>query len=911
MRRFAHHFTPDYSQLNPKNTLQGSDRNMFSIASFCLFSKFPTMLNIMKQLILILFLGLSFSPVRAQAPRTWNSAEILLNLKKLNVLGSVLYIAAHPDDENTRLLAWLTNEKSYRTAYLSLTRGDGGQNLIGDEQGVELGLIRTQELLSARRIDGAEQFFSTAYDFGYTKSTDEALQLWNRNQVLSDVVWVIRNFRPDVIITRFPEDSRAGHGQHSASAVLAREAFVAAADPTMFPDQFKYGVKPWQAKRILWNTFNFGGANTQSEDQFKVDVGGFNPLLGKSYGELAAESRSQHKSQGFGVSAQRGEGIEYFKTVLGEPPQNDLMDGVETDWSRVIHQQTMPKGSGATAASNTEATDRLKYAVSIPNSIDSLIGNFSFVHPEYSVPALMRLRWALMRIGDSYWEKRKLAEVEKLILACSGIYMEATTNEPYAIQGKTLRVTLNLVNRSGIPMSGSAMAPFDIEFGNKLTKNKPFTTTKTFVIPANLTSQPYWLFHGLDGGHFVVDDQSLIGLPQNPAAISIPLNLEIEKQFLTFRIPVQYRFTDPVMGEIYQPLAIAPPISITAGPPFVFTHLNNKKTREVRLFLNAKTRIDSARVSVFRFDYEQGKLIKDSLFLEKNLNIPENGVQTYTINTDSLIKSRDQKSIRFLVKMPPVFSDTPLSYAVRRIEYSHIPAITYYYLDKISIINEDIKTDGKKIGYIRGAGDKVAESLQQMDYEVSFLEEKDLTAETLRKFDAIVVGVRAYNVHDWLNNYHAVLMDYVKNGGNLLVQYNTSGYSATQKAKFGPYDFVVSRNRTTDEKASVDFLVPSDPVLNWPNKITEKDFEGWIQERGIYFADQLDPAYKAILSMKDPGEENAQNGSLIVANYGKGRFIYTGLVFFRELPAGVPGAYRLFANLVANPNHQKKNGSAK
>ena len=314
----------------------------------------------------------------AQNPRNWNSSEILLRLQKLKVLGSVLYIAAHPDDENTRLLSWLSNEKLYRTGYMSITRGDGGQNLIGDEQGVELGLIRTQELLSARRIDGAEQFFSRAYDFGFSKSTNEALEFWDKEKILSDVVWVIRNFQPDVIITRFPEDARAGHGQHSASSVLAREGFIAAADPNRFPEQFKYGVKPWQAKRILWNTFNFGGANTQSDDQLKIDVGGFNPLLGKSYGELAADSRSQHKSQGFGVPSSRGYALEYLKTTLGSSPQVDLMDSVSTDWSRVSGGKKIAK------------------------QIDGIVKKYLFSDPGKSVPALVKLYQSISKLEDSY-----------------------------------------------------------------------------------------------------------------------------------------------------------------------------------------------------------------------------------------------------------------------------------------------------------------------------------------------------------------------------------------------------------------------------------------------------------------------------------------------------------------------------
>src|SRR6185295_9452444 len=253
----------------------------------------------------------------SQTPSTYTSAEILLQIKKLNTLGSVLYVAAHPDDENTRLLAYFAKEKLYRTGYLSMTRGDGGQNLIGDEQGIELGMIRTQELLAARRIDGAEQFFSRAFDFGFSKSADEALKIWGHDKILSDVVWMIRKFQPDVIITRFPGDARAGHGHHAASSILANEAFTTAADINKFPEQFKYGVKPWQAKRILWNNYNFGNNNNTSEDQFKIDIGVYNALLGKSYGELGGEARTLHKSQGEGRPRRRGQSFEYFSTTGG------------------------------------------------------------------------------------------------------------------------------------------------------------------------------------------------------------------------------------------------------------------------------------------------------------------------------------------------------------------------------------------------------------------------------------------------------------------------------------------------------------------------------------------------------------------------------------------------------------------
>src|SRR5215510_11431605 len=333
----------------------------------------------MKKTYSVLFAAVLSINLFAQSPQTWTSADIYLAIRKLNVLGSVLYLAAHPDDENTRLIAYLSKDKLYRTGYLSLTRGDGGQNLIGDEQGIELGLIRTQELLAARRVDGGEQFFTRAFDSGYSKSPEETFTKWDKEKILSDVVWVIRKFQPDVIITRFPTTGEGGHGHHTASAILANEAFTAAADPNRFPEQLKW-VKPWKAKRIMWNSFNFGGTNLTSNDQFKFDVGGYNPLLGKSYGEIAAISRSNHKSQGFGASASRGEAFDYFKTTGGPTPVNDLMDDVDLTWKKVEGGEAISK------------------------QIDKLATSFDLLHPENSVKGLVELHQAINKLPEGYWK---------------------------------------------------------------------------------------------------------------------------------------------------------------------------------------------------------------------------------------------------------------------------------------------------------------------------------------------------------------------------------------------------------------------------------------------------------------------------------------------------------------------------
>ena len=832
----------------------------------------------------------------AQNPVSLSSAEILLRLKKLKVTGNVLYIAAHPDDENTRLLAYLANEKLYRTGYLSLTRGDGGQNLIGDEQGIELGLIRTQELLAARRIDGAEQFFSRAYDFGFSKHTEEALEKWNKELILSDVVWVIRNFQPDVIITRFPPDNRAGHGHHSASAVLAQEAFLAAADPNKFPEQLKDGITTWKTKRIFWNTFNFGGQNTQSEDQLKINVGGYNTLIGKSYGEIAAESRSQHKSQGFGVPSQRGEAWEYFSLLNGEPASLDLMDNIETTWV---------KNGKTKSIAYTKASQLL----------DSLINNYAYESPEKSVNGLVRLYQQIQTGGDDIFspvqKNKKLLEISALIEYCSGLYFEATTNTPYAVAGDSLRITLNVINRSNVKISGTIIRPFNYNLPDPLQPNQLVNYTRSIFVPVNADySQPYWLIKGLNEAHFIVDDPTMTGKPQNDPAYSITLSAEINNQTFIFSKPLQYKHTDPVNGEIYQPLYIVPALSLTESPKFVFTNLNNKPASPIKLSITSLTEMQKAKAKYYQYEYEGGKRVQNLVYTDSSLSIHKNNTSNYTLNTVDLLKKTREKELRFFTELKLPYKDPFQSYTLRKIDYPHIPSITYFYLNKVKVIDEEIITAGKKIGYIAGAGDKVPEALQDMGYEVNFLGEKEITTAELNQYDAIIAGIRAYNIHDWLNNVYEKLMKYVEDGGNLIAQYNTSNFIGPIKSQIGPYPFNISRGRITDEKAEVNFLDPGNAILNWPNKITQKDFEGWVQERGIYFADNPPKEYKAIFSMKDPGEEQ-QAGGLIVTNYGKGRFVYTGLVFFRQLPAGVGGAYRLFANIVANPNFEKAYGTKK
>ena len=805
----------------------------------------------------------------AQAPQSWTSADIYLAIRKLNVLGSVLYVAAHPDDENTGLITYLSKDKLYRTGYLSMTRGDGGQNLIGDEQGIDLGLIRTQELLAARRIDGGEQFFTRAFDFGFSKNPEETFTKWDKEKILSDVVWVIRKFQPDIIITRFPTTGEGGHGHHTASAILANEAFAVAADPTRFVDQLKY-VQPWQVKRVLWNTFNFGGTNTQSDNQYKLDVGGYNPLLGKSYGEIAAESRSQHKSQGFGVPAGRGESIQFFTATKGDQPKNDLMEGVDITWKRVNGGESIEK------------------------RVNDISSSFDFLHPENSVKGLVQLYKALNAMPASYWRNKKLDETKQLIEQCSGLWIDVFTTEQFAVQTDSIRFNFQFNNRLGVnaTIKGFVVDGFDSLMGQPLTKNRNINFAKTVFVPSSKPiTQPYWLETKMEPGYFNVSDQTKIGIPDIQPSYVLTVKINIEGEDLDFSRAVKYKFTDPVRGEIYWPLVVVPPVLITPSEDLKIVMNGNDKANGTVSVKGLKRNFTGKMVA---FSESDMKPMTNFSFSSEKVRVNSKGQSLGFDYNGNEIK----KTSNVLFGITDTSGNNLIKSDKVEIKHDHIPAINYFHDADVALKVVNVETYGKKIGYIVGAGDKVPEALEQMGYEVNRLNQKEISKNPLDKFDAIIVGVRAYNTLDWLGAYYDKLMKYVENGGNLIVQYNTSNFISNVRSKIGPYDFTISRNRVTDENATVTFLKPEHPALNFPNKISQDDFKGWIQERSIYDAIDTTGKFEKIFAMNDPGEK-PDDGRLLIAKYGRGYFTYTGLVFFRELPAGVPGAYRLLANLIA------------
>ncbi len=821
------------------------------------------MKNYLKIFAIIFFLqSLFISDSFSQKLHIPNSSEIQISLNKLNTLGSVLYIAAHPDDENTSVLAYLSLGKKYRTGYLALTRGDGGQNLIGFEKGSEIGMIRTQELLEARRIDGAEQYFTRAIDFGYSKTAEETLEFWGEEEILADIVWVIRKFRPDVILTRFSPESYGGHGHHTASTMLTLEAFKDAADPTKFPEQLKY-VEPWQTKRVLWN--NWRGASSNSPNIIKVDIGKYDPLLGKSFTEIASESRTMHKSQGFGSSGRRGTRYDYFQLLDGEPATSDLFDGIDTCWSRVPGSR------------NAEQV------------IKSIIERFDPADPSKSVPDLIGVYNEFSSLGKNYWIDHKKKELLELIKNCSGLWMEAMADDYSGYPGESVNLTNTVVNRSDIPFSIESISISGQSYGSGsngiLGNNNPFSNKTSFRIPDNYeTTQPYWLKNKSSFGRFNIQDQNLIGLAEDPASVNVVYVLKYQNTRLEYTIPVLYRWTDRVHGEMYRSFEVRPPITVDFEDKVSI--FPNGASRDIVVKLNSHAGNISGRVS---------------------LKGPGNWkIEPATIAFTFENKYEEQQVV---FKASPPASQAEAVFtanvqingktyqnALKEISHPHIKRLVYLPESKIKLVKLDIKKFTGTVGYIMGAGDEIPDALSVLGYDVVLLDDEKLNSSDFSQFDAIITGIRAYNTRQRLKYVQPKLMQYVENGGVLLVQYNVSRGLVTKN--IGPYPFTIGSDRVTLENADVTPLDPEHNLMNFPNKITAKDFEGWVQERGLYFSTQWNDNYQPVLSSHDPGEPD-RIGGMIYAKYGKGTFIYSGYSWFRQLPAGVPGAYRLFVNLIS------------
>ena len=830
------------------------------------------------RLLLLIISSFHFATAQYKQP---DAAAIQLKLKKLNVLASVLYVAAHPDDENTRAIVYMGSDRLASAAYLSMTRGDGGQNLIGHEMRDLLGLIRTQELLAARRIDGGEQFFTRANDFGFSKNAAETFAIWGKEEILSDVVRVIRQFKPDIILTRFPPDERAGHGQHTASAILAQEAFDLTSRPDYLPDQVKdFGT--WQVTRLYTNTGRWWNqtVNEGTPGIVTVNMGSYNTLLGESYSEIAAESRSQHKSQGFGSSGRRGDSPEYFEYAKGVKADKDLYDGINTTWSRV------------------------KDGEKVQPLVDKVLKEYNPERPAASIPGLLQIRKQIENLSLSVWKERKSKEVNQLIQDCAGLYFEVIADQPWKAPGEVVVSTFEVVNRSATPIKllqiKSEALSIDSTFSTTLDFNKLYNfKTKKSLLPGSHYSDPYWLREDHSQGLFKVPDASFIGKPENGPAVIVSYVIEINGEKIMLRAPLIYKWTDPVKGELTRPFEIVPPVLVNLSQKvFVF---KDSGPKEVSVLVKSSS----------------GGRISGSL----KLALPAGWKSEPASAAIELGRQGEEQKIEFMVfptRTEGSFSVTAqanvagksYSSAVQTISYDHIPFQTLLPPAKAKIVRLDIRKEGSVVGYIRGAGDEIPDALRTIGYEVWEMKDEEVTPANLQKLDALVLGVRALNTNERIRHYMPDLLEYVHNGGTMIVQYNTS--NDLEVDKFSPYPLTISRDRVTEEDSEVRILKPDHPALNYPNKITADDFKGWVQERGLYYPGKWDPNFEALISSNDTGEP-ARDGGLLVASYGKGHYVYTGLSFFRELPEGVSGAYKIFANLTSlgkqTPQSQKVNGS--
>lgn len=815
------------------------------------------------------------SDIKAQQPQKLNAAEIHNQIQKLNFLGSVLYIAAHPDDENTRLISWFSNQQNVRTGYLSLTRGDGGQNLIGTELRELLGVIRTQELIEARKIDGGEQFFSRANDFGYSKTPDETLQIWEKDKVLNDLVWVIRKFQPDVIINRFDARSPGTtHGHHTASAMLSLEGFDKAAKASEFPEQLGL-VNIWQPKRVFFNTsfWFYGGKDkfdkADKSHLYHLQTGNYYKSLGKSNQEIAALSRSRHQSQGFGSTGTRGEETEYLELIKGDAPNNksDLFEGIDTSWNRV---------AGGKA---------------IGDLLAKVEKDFNFKNPEASIPDLLKAYTLIQTLDDQHWKRIKTQDIKKVIAACAGLYLEAVAENPDATPGNSIKIKLEAINRSNIAMTVNGVRtfpeqqqmPLTVELKNNIVQHKEID----MQLPANMPfTQPYWLRAPATLGMYVADKED-IGKPDVIREVKVIFDLSINGTLIPFERDVIYKYNDDVKGEVYEPFDIIP--DATTSILDKVTIFGKKKTKTISV------KVKSGKENI------QGNVV---------LELPEGWIVTpKSIPFDLKVKGAEEivnfevtapaKAAEISAKSIAIVNGKRFEMEQNYIRYSHIAKQQVLKPAEARFIKPEMKIGNEKIAYIMGAGDEVNKSLIQMGYDVTIVKPDEITKEKMAAFDVVITGIRAYNTIKELAVKQSILLDFVKNGKTMIVQYNTLDEFVTKD--IAPYPLKISRDRVTEENAEVRFLDPQHRLLNSPNKITSEDFKGWKQEQGLYYPNEWDQAFTPILSANDKGE-NPKNGALLVAKYGKGHYIYTGLSFFRELPEGVSGAFRLMANMISIGN---------
>lgn len=840
-------------------------------------------------------------------------------LQRLQTTASVLHTGAHPDDEDSFFIARTVRGDHARAAYLSLNRGEGGQNIIGPELFDALGIIRTEELLQARRLDGAEQFFTRTFDYGFSKSLEEAKAKWDERDVLGDVVRVIRTYRPLVIYSRFSGTPADGHGHHSFAGYITPLAFKAAADPAEFPEQLAEGLRPWQAKK-LYRGQRFPAA-ASDPPSVTVQAGAFDPVIGRSYAEIASEGRSQHKSQSMGGIEVRGPMTTGLKLLTSLAPEatseNGVFDGIDTSLAGIAVTSGLPAGTLATELGALQA------------AAARALTEFNALQPSKSVPAvaaaLKAVRAARTALKDAPGPALAKADADFLLALkeddaadalarAAGITLDPLADRETVVPGRALTVSARLFGPPDAARNvvvavkapqGWTVAKADGEgqddTGNPFIRREApaFASRVTVTAPASAQpTQPYFLERQRRTESYAWTAPSR-GLPFDPPLLEASYTMTIGGERITLTEPVQFRTADQIRGELRRNVNVVP--AVTVGV-------------DSRLLVIPSGAASPGAVAVSqRLVVQARNHGTEPLTGTLALKLPA-GWRSTPADAPVSLKPGEQTSAPFVVQAPAgrkpgsfpitaeaVVGGTSYTNDVQVIAYPHIQTHRLYTPATVTAQVIDLKVANVKVGYVMGTGDDVPDALRRMGVAVTMLEKDALATGDLSAFDTIVVGIRASQARpDFIAN-HGRLLQYVEKGGTLVVQYQQPDYIAKKVLPF-PAEMA---SRVTDELAPVEILQPAHPLFTFPNTITAADFSGWVQDRNLYAFTKFDPKYVPLLATADRGEP-AQTGGEVIATIGKGSFIYTSYAWFRQLPAGVPGAYRQFANLISLPKAPRK-----
>ena len=843
-----------------------------------------------------------------QAPRS-GLVEAALRLRRLDGVKRVLMIAAHPDDESSALLATFATGMGVETAYLSLTRGDGGQNVIGPELMEELGIVRTGELVAARAIDGGRQFFTRAVDYGFSKSAEEAFSHWPRDELLRDVVWVIRRFRPQVIVSVFSGTQADGHGQHQVAGILAAEGFEVAGDPNRFPEQLEH-VEPWQPAKLFRNA----RADPAGTPMTVVETGTFDPLLGRSWYQLAMEGRSQHRSQDMGTAQSpgpRSSNLVLVRSTVNAEAGADLFAGIDTTLAALVR--------GLPAAVRTEALEQVQaYREAIREAEASL----GVIDPDRAVPPLARsLRHleSLAQVASAhgpYGDELARAVshhaegVRAALLAAAGIVVDAAAGDALLVPGQETTLTVTVWNGGELSVAevrselfapdGWSVAATEPAPDGPIEPGQLALWSFTVRVPddAQLT-EPYFLRRPRDGDLYRwPDDPSLWGLPEDPPLLRAGATFEVET--LPGAPPVvvatvaeaEFVGVDQISGEYRERVVVVPAVSVATDQSSMVWPTTDQRPRDIAVRLRGEAKGGVA--GTVRVEVPEGWAVEPA-------SIPFEVAVAGSVTSVTFRVTPDADGAAGRVVLRAVAEDPGgerWDRAVRIIDYPHIRRVAHLLPAEVAVTRVPMRVaEGLRVGYVMGTGDGGFEALRQIGVAVELLSPERVRAEDFSRFSAIVVGVRAYETRPDLVAANARLLEFARAGGTVIVQYQQYQYPA---GDFAPYPVAISRphDRVTDETAPVRVLDTAAPVFTTPHRITAEDFAGWVHERGLYFLSSWDERFTALLEMADPGEAPLR-GSLLVAPVGAGLYAYTGLAFFRQFPAGVPGAYRLFANVVS------------